>query len=126
MCRLSRRHLTRTNLWYLLMVKSCLRSASQPEKHTLGQRWAIIGYVSSQVGGQSTQYIDPMLFQCWPIVYDAGLALNHRWINICGSGGWSSDKILRCVDIGPILFLCWARGTTLAQQMRPLCLIYLF
>ena len=30
-----------------------------------------------------TRDIEPMLVQCWPAVYDVGLALNQHWFNVC-------------------------------------------
>ena len=31
---------------------------------------------------QQTRDFDPMLFQCWPTVYDAGPTLNKHWANV--------------------------------------------
>ena len=35
------------------------------------------------VSSQQTQKIDPMLFQCWSTVYDAGPTLKQHWIKFC-------------------------------------------
>ena len=36
---------------------------------------------------QKTRYVDPMLVQCWPSVFNAGPTLYQRWINVSCSPG---------------------------------------
>ena len=31
---------------------------------------------------RQTRYVDPMLFQCWPIVFDDGPSLKQHWFNV--------------------------------------------
>ena len=31
---------------------------------------------------QQTRYINPMLAQCWPTVYDAGPTLDQHWVDV--------------------------------------------
>ena len=38
-------------------------------------------YVCLAVPSQQTRDIHPMLFQCWPIVFDAGPTLKQHWVN---------------------------------------------
>ena len=47
-----------------------------------------------------------MLFQCWPIIFDAGPALKKHWVNAPGLMGCTSYP--RCRPTNPIPVQCWA------------------
>ena len=67
---------------------------------------------------QQTRDIEPLLFQCWSTVYDAGPTLNQQWLNAScllgvdsggGGGQYPGDRIYPCYK------LTWRRPSTLSQ-----------
>ena len=79
-----------------------------------------------QQSGQQTRDIQPMLYQCWSTVYDAGPTLVHHWVDVsCLLGGLLSlcsslhspslyyILSVQCVyhttrGVEPMLDWCWA------------------
>ena len=65
---------------------------------TLAQHWANIGWtyrvcrVVWDSGPGSKHGIHPMLFQCWPSVFDAGPTLKQHWVNAPCLLAWLSPE----------------------------------
>ena len=65
---------------------------------------------------QQTQYIEPMLGQCWPAVYDVGPTLTPHWINgACLLGTVLQNEGLKDKDWVPP-HQGWYRGSRLHTQ----------
>ena len=54
-------------------------------------RWAV---KCSLIISQQTRDIHPLLYQCWPTVFDAGPTLKQHWVNVPCLLGW------------PVIHLC--------------------
>ena len=45
-------------------------------------KWQTYVYLWKQEISQPTQFLEQMVGQCWPIVYDAGPALDQHWLKV--------------------------------------------
>ena len=63
------------------------------------------------VQSQQTQDSEPMLFQCWPTVYDVGPTLKQHWFSVLGLQGCHPGYMCECLQLRMFTWMCWGQAT---------------